>query len=268
MNLYGDDWDVERMSSEGVQTRFLHVGHRLGSALVGGTVMEVGPGYRGPYHLHHGNEELVLVLRRPRDRSGSAGRAGARARRRRSLPARPGRAARSENRSAEPARFLLLSSKVHPDVTERPEEGVVGVFVGDVPTMGRDAPFEAFFPRGAAAPGNSVQSRPGSVAGMATERVTTLAGPLGATPLAGGLVEFRVWAPRVRSVAVELESGTHELEPEAGRVHSVRVAAAVGADYRFRLEGGDAWPDPCSRFQPEGVRGPSRCGRPELLPLD
>ena len=30
------------------------------------------------------------------------------------------------------------------------EEGLVGVFVGDVPTLGRDAPFEAFFPRDAA----------------------------------------------------------------------------------------------------------------------
>jgi uncharacterized cupin superfamily protein len=153
MNLYGDDWDVERMSSEGVQARFLHVGHRLGSALVGGTVMEVGPGYRGPYHLHHGNEELVLVLRgrvTVRDPRGERGlEPGDVA----FFPRGPDGLHALENRSAEPARFLLLSSKVHPDVTERPEEGVVGVFVGDVPTMGRDAPFEAFFPRGAAAAG-------------------------------------------------------------------------------------------------------------------
>jgi uncharacterized cupin superfamily protein len=150
MNLYGDDWDVERVSSEGVEARFLHLGHRLGSVLVGGTVMEVGPGYRGPYHLHYGNEELGLVLRGRvtiREPGGE-----------RDLE--PGDVAffprgedglhAIENRSDEPARFLLLSSKIHPDVTERPEEGIVGVFVGDVPTMGRDAPFEAFFPRAAA----------------------------------------------------------------------------------------------------------------------
>jgi hypothetical protein len=66
MNLYGDDWDAERLSSEGVRVRILHVGHRLST---------------------------------------------------------------------------------------RPKEGLVGVFVSDVPTMRRDAPFEAFFPRDASRPG-------------------------------------------------------------------------------------------------------------------
>jgi maltooligosyltrehalose trehalohydrolase len=35
------------------------------------------------------------------------------------------------------------------------------------------------------------------------------------------------------------------------------VPCEVGADYLYVLDGA-AWPDPCSRFQPEGVRGPSR----------
>ena len=39
---------------------------------------------------------------------------------------------------------------VDPDVTEQPETGMVGVFAGGVPTAGRDADFEAFFPRDAA----------------------------------------------------------------------------------------------------------------------
>jgi maltooligosyltrehalose trehalohydrolase len=96
------------------------------------------------------------------------------------------------------------------------------------------------------------------VAAMATGQVTTLAGPLGATPLEDGLVEFRVWAPRARSVVVELESSARELEPKSGGIHSARVPASPGDDYRFRLDGGEVWPDPCSRFQPDGVRGPSR----------
>jgi maltooligosyltrehalose trehalohydrolase len=77
--------------------------------------------------------------------------------------------------------------------------------------------------------------------------------PLGATPRDGG-VEFRVWAPHARSVAVR----GHELEPAEDGVWSGAVAAAPGDDYVFILDGGEAWPDPCSRRQPEGVRGPSR----------
>jgi uncharacterized cupin superfamily protein len=153
MNLYGDDWDVARASSTGAQARFLHMGHRLGSKLIGGTVMEVGPGYLGPYHLHYGNEELALVLggrltvREPEGvRELEAGDVAFFPRGEDGLHA-------LENRSDEPVRFLLLSSKVDPDVTQRPEEGLVGVFAGDVPTMGRDAPFEAFFPRDAAQAG-------------------------------------------------------------------------------------------------------------------
>jgi hypothetical protein len=32
-----------------------------------------------------------------------------------------------------------------PDVTERPDEGLIGVFAGAVPTAGSDAPLELFF---------------------------------------------------------------------------------------------------------------------------
>jgi maltooligosyltrehalose trehalohydrolase len=72
------------------------------------------------------------------------------------------------------------------------------------------------------------------------------------------VVEFRVWASRAGSVEVELKGRAQALEPESGGYHAARVEADAGDDYRFRLDGGDAWPDPCSRFQPEGVRGPSR----------
>jgi maltooligosyltrehalose trehalohydrolase len=41
-------------------------------------------------------------------------------------------------------------------------------------------------------------------------------------------------------------------------VFAATVPASAGDDYLFVLDGGDALPDPCSRFQPEGIRGPSR----------
>ena len=79
-------------------------------------------------------------------------------------------------------------------------------------------------------------------------------GRLGAVPLEAGLVEFRVWAPAARTV--EVEAGP--LEPEGGGVFSARLPASAGDDYRFRLDDGAPLADPCSRWQPEGLRGPSR----------
>ena len=80
---------------------------------------------------------------------------------------------------------------------------------------------------------------------------------LGARPLEPGLVEFRVWAPLAGSVAVEVGGARHELAEAGEGIWAGPAAAAPGHDYRF-VVGEDAWPDPCSRSQPEGVRGPSR----------
>jgi uncharacterized cupin superfamily protein len=149
MNVYDDSFDVERQR-DGATERLWNLGHALGTDLLGATIFEVEPGWAGVYHFHHGNEELALVLDgNPTVRTGT----GERELRRGDVvffPRGPEGLHAVANRSDEPARFVLFSSKVHPDVTERPEEGLVGVFAGDVPTAGRDAPFEAFFPRDAA----------------------------------------------------------------------------------------------------------------------
>lgn len=81
--------------------------------------------------------------------------------------------------------------------------------------------------------------------------------PLGAVPAPDGLTEFRVWAPRAREVVLEVDGGAVALEGELG-TFAGRVAAGPGSDYRYRLDGGEPLPDPCSRHQPHGVRGPSR----------
>jgi maltooligosyltrehalose trehalohydrolase len=86
--------------------------------------------------------------------------------------------------------------------------------------------------------------------------------PVGAAIVAGG-VHFRVWAPKRRRVAVVLEAGPGagevvELDAEDGGYFAGTAAAAqAGTRYRFRLDGGAAFPDPASRFQPEGPHGPS-----------
>ena len=77
---------------------------------------------------------------------------------------------------------------------------------------------------------------------------------LGAVPVEPGRTHFRVWAPQARSVAVRGE----QLEDAGEGFWAGEVAVASGDDYRFVLDGGEDWPDPCSRWQPDGVRGPSR----------
>ena len=81
---------------------------------------------------------------------------------------------------------------------------------------------------------------------------------LGAVPVDAGTVEFRAWAPNARSVSARLAEGDQPLTEAGDGFWAGHAPAAPADDYRFVLDGGDAWPDPCSRWQPEGVRGPSR----------
>ena len=89
--------------------------------------------------------------------------------------------------------------------------------------------------------------------------------PVGAEPVPGGGVHFRVWAPKHRVVEAVLEAGpgspgTVELTAEAGGYFAgTAPAAAAGTRYRYRLggPGGDLWADPVSRYQPEGPFGAS-----------
>jgi maltooligosyltrehalose trehalohydrolase len=83
--------------------------------------------------------------------------------------------------------------------------------------------------------------------------------PFGAVPLETGGVEFRVWAPSASCVAVRLHGRDHRLEDVGDGVHLGVLPAAAGDDYGYVLDNGPgALPDPCSRWQPEGVRGLSR----------
>src|SRR3954469_15847573 len=88
--------------------------------------------------------------------------------------------------------------------------------------------------------------------------------PIGAEvlPDAAG-VHFRVWAPPRRSVEVVFDAPSlpdlplvHE---DNGYFAGIAPAARAGVRYRFRLDGEQyLYPDPTSRFQPEGPHGPSQ----------
>jgi maltooligosyltrehalose trehalohydrolase len=82
---------------------------------------------------------------------------------------------------------------------------------------------------------------------------------LGATPLDGGRFGFRVWAPRAQTVELCLLEPERvvPLEPEGNGYFAGAAEAVAGERYRYRLDGGDELPDPASRWQPDGVHGPS-----------
>ncbi len=145
MNVYDNDWDVER-SQENAKTRMLHVGRRLGGELLGATVFELEQGVRGISHFHHGNEEWIVVLEGTPTLRTPSGEHVLQPGDVEVFRRGPDGAHAISNDSDSSCRFMVLSSMLHPDVVEYPEAGVIGAIVGDAPTAGRDAPFEAFFP--------------------------------------------------------------------------------------------------------------------------
>ena len=80
--------------------------------------------------------------------------------------------------------------------------------------------------------------------------------PIGAEPTPTG-AHFRVWAPKRSKVEVVIGDKLVALTRAPGGYHSGSADAAPGALYRYRLDGAGDFPDPASRFQPEGPHGPS-----------
>jgi maltooligosyltrehalose trehalohydrolase len=95
--------------------------------------------------------------------------------------------------------------------------------------------------------------------------------PIGADVLPGNAgTHFRVWSPKHKGVELVLESPrrrTVSLAAEGDGYHSALVPdAPAGTRYRFRLPGSDTlYPDPASRYQPEGPHGPSEVVDPSAF---
>ena len=87
--------------------------------------------------------------------------------------------------------------------------------------------------------------------------------PVGARPTPEG-VDYRVWAPDQSLVCVRVdregESREFPLQREdEGYWRGLDPTGRPGDRYRFRLADGGLRPDVASRFQPQGVFGPSEC---------
>jgi maltooligosyltrehalose trehalohydrolase len=86
--------------------------------------------------------------------------------------------------------------------------------------------------------------------------------PLGARPLQESLTEFRIWAPAAQEVVLLLGRREVGLEAAGYGIYEATVEAHAGTDYSYRLDGRKL-PDPASRWQPRGLRGPSRVYAPQ-----
>src|SRR5579875_375921 len=71
--------------------------------------------------------------------------------------------------------------------------------------------------------------------------------------------KFEVWAPQASDVALGIDNKREPMQLSDGGWWSVEAKhAGPGTDYAFYVDGEGPFPDPRSRWQPEGIHGPSR----------
>ena len=85
---------------------------------------------------------------------------------------------------------------------------------------------------------------------------------IGADYQGSGRCEFTVWAPFLKEVAVQIVAPEKRLLPmqknEEGYWKLTATDVKPGTLYFYQLEGTTDRPDPASKFQPQGVHGPSQ----------
>jgi uncharacterized cupin superfamily protein len=126
---YGRSMPVDFTQPRWVEDRFpgrhvAPVGAQAGARELGASVYELDPGAVGsPLHVHHANEELLLVLAGTPSLRGPDGTqllsAGAVV----AFPRGQTGAHSLVNRSDAPVRYLVVSTTNHPDIVEYPDTG-------------------------------------------------------------------------------------------------------------------------------------------------
>jgi uncharacterized cupin superfamily protein len=148
-NVFGDEWDSEQ-SDPGFSWKRMRLGARLGAEKLGASLYELPPGERSfPYHLHHANEELLIVLdgevRVRREGGEDALQRGDTA----LFPCGPSGAHQLVNRSDRPVRFLIVSTMIEPEILEYPDSDKVGLMAGAAPGKSDEASLKAYLRRDA-----------------------------------------------------------------------------------------------------------------------
>jgi uncharacterized cupin superfamily protein len=145
-NIFEPEW-VER-DQPPLVGRAARVGAQAGAERLGATLYEIDPGNNSsPFHLHHGNEEMIVVLAgRPTLRTLDGlrelepGEVVA-------CPVGPRGAHQLQNNTEEPVRALVVSTMVYPEVAEQLDSDKILVLTA---TPGTDGRLAAAFPRDSA----------------------------------------------------------------------------------------------------------------------
>jgi maltooligosyltrehalose trehalohydrolase len=86
--------------------------------------------------------------------------------------------------------------------------------------------------------------------------------PLGATALPGQSWRFVVWAPTAKQLSIHIVGDNDRVVPmqksDSGHFETTIKTLPSDTRYFYRFDDGREFPDPASRFQPEGVHGPSQ----------
>jgi maltooligosyltrehalose trehalohydrolase len=90
--------------------------------------------------------------------------------------------------------------------------------------------------------------------------------PIGAEPIDRERTHFRVWAPRARAAHVVVNGRPTSLDAEPAGYFAATAEGRIGDRYQFKLDHTDRlFPDPASRFQPDGPDGPSEIVDPHTF---
>ena len=92
----------------------------------------------------------------------------------------------------------------------------------------------------------------------------------GALPRRDGGVRFQLWAPSANHITLVLHDGhargAHPVPRDSDGVFDLIVDGVEPGDrYSYRIDDGEPRPDPASRFQPDGVHGPSQVIDPDAF---
>ena len=129
-NVHEPEWEVDYTDAP-VKMRGVRVGAAAGAQRLGASLYEVAPGGAvAPYHLHHGNEELLVVLSgRPQLRAPAGVRRLEPGAVVAFLPG-PDGAHQITNPGPDPIRVLLVSTMRFPEVAEHVSTGTTMAMTG------------------------------------------------------------------------------------------------------------------------------------------